>query len=55
MGISKSQTPNGDLLEIETFYGVPSGAPTNNKGIIFALNGGVITIYAWDGSNWIAQ
>jgi hypothetical protein len=54
-GLSSSKTPIGDTLEIEVFYGVPSGTPPNNKGVVFGVSGSTVTIYVWDGSTWIAK
>lgn len=51
-GISQSLTPVGNMLEIEIVTSAPSDPPTNGKGVVFLVSGGVVTIYVWDGIAW---
>lgn len=54
-GVSKSLSPTGNMLEIEIVTTAPTSAPVNNKGVVFMVSGGVVTIYVWNGSSWIAK
>ena len=54
-GISRSITPVGNMLEIEIVTSAPTDPPVNGKGVVFLVSGGVVTIYVWSGSAWIAK
>lgn len=54
-GISQSVTPTGNMIEVEIVTSAPSDPPTNDKGVVFSVSGGVVTIYVWDGSAWRAK
>lgn len=54
-GISKSLTPTGNMIEVEIVISAPVDPPTNGKGVVFMISGGVVTIYVWSGSAWIAK
>ena len=45
----------GNTLPITIMSTAPVNAPPTNKGVVFRVSGGVLTIYAWDGSAWIAN
>lgn len=53
LGVTTS--PSGNTLPIEISIQTPIGAPVGGKGVVFKVSGGVLTIYAWDGSAWIAN
>lgn len=53
-GIIQSQSTTGNVIEVDVMTSLPSGAPANNKGVVFVLIGGVATIYVWSGSAWIS-
>ncbi len=54
-GISQALTPKGNMLEVDVVADVPTGTPTNGKGVVFRVSGGVVTIYVWDGASWLAK
>jgi len=54
-GFSSSVSFKGNVLPITITTNVPTGTPPNNKGVIFRVSGGAVTIYVWDGSSWIAK
>lgn len=50
--ISKSISFQGNILPISITTGTPTAAPPSNKGVVFKVLGGVVTIFVWDGSAW---
>jgi hypothetical protein len=48
--------PTGNLLSITQSNAVPIGVPPGNKGVVFYINGGSLTIYVWDTvtNGWIS-
>lgn len=53
--LSESINMVGNSLPIEIVSITPTTAPPLNKGVVFKISGGVVTIYVWDGSAWIAK
>jgi hypothetical protein len=51
-GLSTLTGLAGNLLPISIASFAPTGAPPGNKGVVFQVSGGVITIWVWDGSVW---
>jgi hypothetical protein len=51
-GLSTLTGLAGNLLPISITSSAPTGAPPGNKGVVFQVSGGVITIWVWDGSAW---
>ena len=51
-GLGMTLLPTGNSLPISIVTAAPSGAPPGNKGVVFRVSGGAITIYVWDGSAW---
>lgn len=54
-GLGMTLMPNGNTLPISIVTQTPTAAPSGNKGVVFKVSGGVLTIYAWNGSSWIAN
>jgi hypothetical protein len=50
--LSKSISWSGNTLPISISAVTPVGAPPGNKGVVFKVVGGVVTIYVWDGAAW---
>jgi len=50
--ISKSIGFQGNILPISITTGTPTAAPPGDKGVVFKVLGGTVTIYVWDGSAW---
>ena len=42
----------GNVLPIEITTDAPTDAPASNKGVVFQVSGGTVTIHVWDGSAW---
>lgn len=53
--LGKTLMPNGNTLPISITTATPSAAPPGNKGVVFKVSGGVLTVYAWDGTQWAAN
>ena len=53
--LSQSLGTTGNLIPIDILTDTPDNPPPGNKGIVFKVVGGVVTIYVWDGTNWIAK
>lgn len=51
-GIVKSIGITGNSLPIDIVTSTPIDAPPGNKGVVFKVAGGVVTLYVWDGSVW---
>lgn len=50
--LSKSIIWSGDTLPIAIVTSAPSDPPPGNKGVVFQVTGGVVTIHVWDGTAW---
>ena len=53
-GIGLTLVPSGNTLPIEIITSAPSGAPPANKGVVFMVSGGTLTIYVWTGTAWVS-
>jgi len=42
----------GNVLPIEITTDPPTATPANDKGVVFQVTGGTVTIHVWDGSAW---
>ena len=47
-------TPIGNMLEAEFIAHTPVSAPPAGKGVVFKVQGGAVTIYVWDGTQWVS-
>jgi hypothetical protein len=47
--------PTGNTLPISIVTGTPTSPPPGDKGVVFKVSGGVLTIYIWDGTQWVAK
>jgi hypothetical protein len=50
--LSKSISWSGNTLPIAISTITPVGVPAGDKGVVFKVSGGVVTIYVWDGAAW---
>jgi len=46
---------NGNTLPISIITATPTVQPPADKGVCFKVLGGTVTIYVWDGSQWVAK
>ena len=53
--VSRSIGWNGNMLPITIINSTPTNAPPGGKGFVIKILGGVMTLYAWDGTAWIAK
>lgn len=54
-GLGMTLMPNGNTLPISIVTQTPTAAPPGDKGVCFKVSGGVLTVYAWSGSAWVAN
>lgn len=54
-GLGQTLMPTGNVLPINIGTGIPTATPQGDKGVYFRVSGGVLTIYAWDGTQWVAN
>lgn len=56
-GLATTLTPNGNTLQVSVVTNIPTGVPPGGKGVVFYINGGVLTIYVWDPvtAGWVSQ
>jgi len=53
-GMGTTMMFNGNTLPISIITSTPTVAPPGDKGVCFKVSGGVLTIYAWNGSSWVS-
>ena len=56
LGGGRSKTLNeGYVVNVKTIDYTPTEPPKWNEGVVFKVVGGVLTIYAWDGTQWVEK
>ncbi len=52
-GLAQTLMPVGNVLTIDVVTDTPTASPPGGRGVVFKVSGGVVTIYVWDGTQWL--